>query len=345
MRRCFRLTSSFLIVLIMSGVAGTAGEWTLGGGPVVRLGLRVEARGSSRVQDLHLHAAQPGHSSPSGLGAGDGAWTYDISGYGDRTYDDGFVNLDPGTADPNSIEPGLTWYWGYQSDEQFDGNARTLTFHSQVSDEDIGYGESISLQTLRDDPVSASEDMTAAGIGLTASYATGRRNGLDWSFCVGTKILRGCVDGLRVSPYEETVQQDRYQVVETFTYDEIYTYDTGDTVPPPAPYEGTYNGPGPVIPNTPSGRAQSSALSSSRRRAASSTSWSAANEIDFDVESAVYDLWIGPRVGLAAGPRVSLYAIPSVSLNYIEANVDRTEKFTATYSDGGRELLQAWRDS
>ncbi|MCZ7638474.1 MAG: hypothetical protein M5U12_21955 [Verrucomicrobia bacterium] len=72
--------------------------------------------GSSYTQAQGLHAAPP--VPPA-----------DSETYADRTYDDGYVKLDPGTANPEAVGgPGLTWNWAYDRAEQYDAPAGLLSF-------------------------------------------------------------------------------------------------------------------------------------------------------------------------------------------------------------------------
>ena len=82
-----------------------------------------KVNGGSYVQEMGLHAAKPGRYLPN-VPHVTLPYRYqpsddDISQYGNRSFDNGFVNMDPGTADPNTIEPGLTWYWGYDHENQY----------------------------------------------------------------------------------------------------------------------------------------------------------------------------------------------------------------------------------
>lgn len=351
--------------------AALAGGWSLSAGPTARFGMDVGIRGSSRVHAQGVHAAAPYRSLPGMRSSGPSyryaSGTPDLSGYADRSYDDGFVFMDPGTADPNSLVPGLTWNWGYTDASQYDPSADTLSFHRLLSGidvqslADVSYGEELTRTTLRDTPVSLDDDMSGAGIGISASGSLLSRDALELALCVGFNAIWGAGSHMEASTFEERLRLDRIRVDDSFTYTDThtyrdtYTYDTMGVTPPPAPYSGTYAGGGqgqdPVIPNIPSSYqrdvagSQRQTASTRRTRIDGTSYWRAANRIAFDVDAELYDLWIGPKAAVTLGERLALFAIPSVSLNYIQVDASRTEDFTAAYPDGRSQVLQSWRDS
>ena len=169
--------------------------------------------------------------------------------------------------------------------------------------------------------------------------------------------LWGAGSHMESSTYQEQIRVDRIRVEDNFTYtdthsyQDTYTYDATGVVPPAPPYAGTYGGPGPVIPNVPSSD-QRGVLGSQRQTQSTrqtsidgSSFWTAANRVSFDVDSALYDLWIGPRLAVSPCQRLSVFAIPSVSFNYVNVDVKRTENFNATFADGSTRTLQNWQDN
>ena len=134
------------------------------------------------------------------------------------------------------------------------------------------------------------------------------------------------------------------------TITDTYTYDTTGVTVPAAPHEGTYDGPfdtppvipSPTIPNRPSSVDRDTDRSTRRT---SSTTWSARNHINMEVDTDLYELWLGPRLALQANDRLALHVTPKVSATYVDASVDRTETFVATYADGSSATLNSWSDS
>ena len=78
---------------VLPAYAVQAADWWFQAGPVYRTGMAVRVSGSSYTQTQGLHAAPP--VPPA-----------DSETYADRTYDDGYVKLDPGTPTPRpSADP------------------------------------------------------------------------------------------------------------------------------------------------------------------------------------------------------------------------------------------------
>ena len=304
----------FVAVILICGSAFAEGWW-LKGGPVYRGGMEVEAEGSSRVQDLGVHAAG-NLGDPSSVG--------NANRYDDRTYDDGYVKRDPGTGNPGSIDPDLTWYWGYDNASQYDSGRDTLTFHQTGAE---GYSEVLNT-TFTDD-----DKMDGYGAELVAGRPLADIGRLTLDVCVGLQGLWGMNANLSGSTYQEGV--GRMHVTDT--------YDVSGVNMPGAGHEGTYDGPfdsppvipSPLIPNMPESR--SSRLVDSQ--------WTAENQINMDVESELYNLWLGSRLALALGERFSVHITPKISANYVNVDVDRSETFVATYADGSTATLNSWSDT
>ncbi len=356
------------IAVILAGVfviRVQAGDWSVSGGYVTRLGMDIDIRGSSHVQAQGIHAATPDLRLPAKRQGGPpfryDSGTPDLAGYADRAFDDGLVFVDPGTADPNL--PGLTWYWGYDNASQYRPSANALDFHRSVSgtDEqtltDVSFGEQVSRQTGRNDALALDDDVSGQGFGLTAGCGLYSKGMYDVEFCVGGGVLWGASSHTETSTYEERVRvdrirvEDRFAYTDTHTYQDTYTYDTTGVVPPPAPYAGTYEGPGPLLPNLPSSSRR--AVMDSQRQTQStrltstegSSTWTAANHVSFDVDSTACNLWLGPRLSINPCARLKVFATPSVSINCVNVDVDRLETFAANLADGRVRLLQTWTDS
>ena len=146
--------------------ATRADDWWFDAGPVYRGGMRMNITGQSYAQQLGLHAVPAPMVAPPSAGQ---------SGVlGDRVYDDGYVKLDSGTLNPNSVGgAGNTWNWGYNQASQYNAQAGTLTFHKQG---DVGYQTSAGSS-------STAKDLDGAGIQLSGGfriYESGR-----WSVGLG----------------------------------------------------------------------------------------------------------------------------------------------------------------
>ena len=358
---------ALFFALFLTSNRSQAQDWMINAGPVVRLGMDVKVNGGSYVQEMGLHAAKPGRYLPN-VPQVTLPYRYqpqddDISQYGDRSFDDGFVYMDSGTADPDTIEPGLTWYWGYDHENQYNQANNTLTFQREYSGEDIqhlsveDYGEATYLETLRNDAVSLNDKVNGAGLQLSIGRNLVSRKVFSIGFFGGIKAIWGADTSFHTSTYREKIQKDRIKVEGNFTFIDIhdyrdtYTYDTTGIEPPSAPYEGTYEGPGTVIPNTPSSL-DHEVVQSDRQtehnhstHVVESTSWTAANQIHFDIDANICDLWLGPAFRFRANNKVSFSLTPAITLNLVDMDVSRSEAFIASYSDGSTQTLNSWKDS
>jgi hypothetical protein len=139
------------------------------------------------------------------------------TGSANRTYDDGYVRPDSGA------NPGLTWNWGYENASQVPGDD-TIQFHSSTSPGDA----------FSDD----NDDSPYHGFELTYNRHFGNLGdratwGLETAFgynliCIGDN-----------SPVNSSVRR----LTDTYALDGV--------IPPEPPYSGTFEGPGPLISDSP----------------------------------------------------------------------------------------------
>lgn len=358
--------AAVLLILVLASARARAGSWQFSAGPVYRGGMELSIRGSSYVQTLGLHAASPRRFSSEPAPWPSSSFSCEAGplsddGYADRSFDDGFVFMDPGTADPQSIEPGLTWYWGYENGDQYDAAAQVLSFHRDGAVSETrrhvttAAGRAVTVSPRYDRELSLKDDLDAAGLEWAAGYEvfSGPRFSLQWRF--GFRGFWGISKRFEASTYGEEVCATRYErrttylVTDTCAYRDIYAYDTTGIEPPQPPYQGTYDGPGPVIPNTPAS-AEREILGSSREisradrvHRVGSSDYRAENRVVFEMEADLYSLGIGPRLSADLGP-FGLFAAPALTLNYLDGRVKRAEQFNAFYPDGSSRVLNAWED-
>jgi len=145
--------------------------------------------------------------SPGNPGTAGGGQNHD--------YDDGYVRLDATGNNGN-----LTWNWGYESASQLQGNQ--LSFHSVQSYDTTGTTSSSTVDS-------------GAQIGFDAAYG-----GTLTKFWGGTL---GWEFGFGFLPTKITENQSLSANVTQL----VHTYDTGGIQLPQAPYQGSYQGPGPTI--------------------------------------------------------------------------------------------------
>lgn len=313
------LVGVFVLTLIFIARVEAEHIW-VEAGPAYRAGMDLKASGSSYVQEQGVRAARPFHRRPAGVG-GAGA-------FADRTYDDGYVNQDPGTGNPASIDPNVTWFWGYNNSAQYNASRETLTFQR-------GGGRQLTRRIDQDDGFADDSSFSGIGVGVAAGYPV--RNGADWSVDIvgGLRFFRNDKKSFTASTFAESYRQREYRYVDT--------YDVSGVAIPPAPHQGTFDGPfddppvipSPTIPNRPANRQEQNIRSSS---------WSAQNEVRIVAESDLLELRLGPQLSMRLGETVALRLTPVVTLNYLDADITRREHFTATYAGGRQQVLNSWRD-
>lgn len=306
-------TSTLLMVVaVLSGIAvlalGGGGAWWWSVGPLYRGDMEISVSGTSYVQQNRVHAARGSYVAPNGVGS--------VSSFADRTYDDGFVAVDPGTIESGD---GLTWFWGYVRPDQYNAAADTLSFSR-------GGGSRVSVATTLNDALRDHDRMETWGVEMTAGRRLGKVGAAVVGVQAGLGFLWNLDSRLTGRTYAETISEKRFKVVDVYALDGV--------VPPPAPYQGTYDGPGPLIPNQPTAR---------REVTTGGSTWRAENDVRIDLEAAVQQLWVGPRLELNAGKGVSVFCVPFVSLNRLEARYERDEWFYAIRNNQ-RTTLASWHN-
>ncbi len=199
-----------------------------------------------------------------------------ITGLGDRFYRDGFVRVDSsGSTD------GLTWFWGYDSAGQVQGDAVVQTSRP-------ARGRTVS-ESRRHSPSSWMDDFEAGGPLLNLEYLFPSTS----PFQFGAGISVSWVEwggGSQSSTFRarqssvttETVVTDRFGL--------------GGATPPAAPYEGTFTGPGVLLDAVPAARAVS-------RREVDRSRFEFFNRVDESLDVDLYTLspgvttrWQGGKV-------------------------------------------------
>ena len=138
-----------------------------------------------------------------------------IGGGVNRTYDDGSVGVDS-----SGNQGGQTWNWGYQPGAQVQGS--TLTLHSSSSAVN-------GTLNQNDDP--------QAGFDLAFGRRLGAVLGGQWG-------LQAAFDFTAISIHDNQPLAGTGTVISD-------AYSLGAVIPPQAPYAGSFNGPGPLLGDTP----------------------------------------------------------------------------------------------
>lgn len=149
-------------------------------------------------------------------------------------YDNGFVQPDVG-----GTASGLTWNWGYNDASQISGDSINYQRYSNLP-----HGGTFTKGS--DDPMFGGE--------VTFGVEFGR-------FDVGTKQLSwGAELGYGFTPFKVSNSSSATGTVNYFAA----SHSLGGIVPPAAPYQGTPQGPGPVIGLNPSSSTTTSSMATSQ---------------------------------------------------------------------------------
>ena len=297
-----RKNNRFVALAWAMGItSGFASDWWFAVG-VNQRGMDVEIEGSTYSQDLGLSGANPGtrygaplttnqetgrSDSVSESGRRSSSRTPDIGDentFGDRTYDDGYVRLDPGTGDPLSLEPGLTWNWGYDDGSQTSGQSllftateinesafnRTTTTTVRELATLTQRGERIRVSTVEDRPIRLSDEISGVGLSAEAGYFLSKKENGSLSLVVGLNTAWGAESHRQDTPFRQRIMRQQLERIqrtpssyEIIRSDHIQvngsqvitdSYALQGVLPPSAPYRGNFNGPGPTIPNRPTSR-------------------------------------------------------------------------------------------
>jgi len=339
-----------------------AGESWVKAGLLYRGGMNARSTGTSYTQDQDLHGAEP----VGGLDLPDvGKNPDNINSYANRDFDDGYVYMDAGTGNPASIDPTVTWFWGYQDRDQLDTGADTLTFtRTTVSSKNRpfeGQGRRVVLDALKDTSATFDDDFGGFGAEIVWGFPTDTEGNVRVDFCAGLGVIISENATVGGTSFHEEIRDETFtasgQHRYTDTITDTYVYDVSGVSIPGAPHSGTYDGPfdtppvipSPTIPNRPSDVYRDASRDSNFDVASetiiASTVWNAMNRITMDVDTDIYQAWLGSQLTFNGGESLSFNVTPRVSMNFVDVSVERSEQFSVTYADGGREVLNSWSDS
>ncbi|MBE0586277.1 MAG: hypothetical protein IH612_21245, partial [Desulfofustis sp.] len=180
-------------LLLWAGSDATA-DWRIEAGPIFRSSMETEAGGTSHTQLLGLQTAQPYSIRPAlsrGRAAIVEANPDDITEIRERIFDDGFVGIDLLT-----FADGLTVYFGYDSDSQYNEAERSLTFirtelQPRTVTVDRGTERSRTVQTDLDTDLGVDDRFNGWGVRFDALRSLAFTHGADISLSLG---LRGYKD-------------------------------------------------------------------------------------------------------------------------------------------------------
>jgi len=278
-------------------------RWTLAAGPIWR-----------QLGDIRFNTG----TSPSGISPFFGGNSYTPppgigpdNAFADRTYDDGFVNIDEST-----LGDGMTGFFGYDQASQLQFNP--MEEASLVLTRAGGERRMVSAISTTA-PVSWMEDAdTEVGPYLELCFACPVGDGLTVGAGLNFSVIN--IDGSRsgLNTFSQTHFVDVFDVTATDTYPVTPGGEFG--LPTPAPYAGTYNRTGrALIPNIPASRVLTETPGGSRR----------ANFYDVVAEGLDLDLYtigLGGQVAWLPCPSCFLRAEGGVAINLADWDARRDEQ-------------------
>jgi hypothetical protein len=312
---------SGLTLVLAIGAIANDGVW-FKAGPAYRSSTSIDVTGSSYVQDLGLTAARPFLRLPL-------ADVGPLDAYADRTYDDGYVNIDDITIAGGAglPGPGFTGFFGYNNASQYDGER--LVFQRSG-------GLQLTRTSASGQNLSWDDDVDGVGAELAAGYRLMERDEFTVDGVVGLRIFANESARFNGSTYQESYRETRLAIRDTYPRPLLDPNDPNSTVfIPPAPFAGGFSdgNAGPM--NIPDNREIVST---------GSTVWTAANRIDMKVDSEFYDLRVGPQIGFELNEKVSVNVMPALSFNYLDVSIRRQEDFVITQANGGETVINSWLD-
>lgn len=346
-RHTLHIRLRILLLVTFISASGVRAEWFFEVGPFYRGQMKISVDGGSRAAGTGTNAATPGSRGgppPSGSPA-----LNDDGGSGFRSFENGYVGPSGWVWAQNA---GVTQYFGYETPDQYDAGADTLTFTGTTA----GTGGTSTRTSTRVNTLGSPgwKDSTRTnGVGLigTLGYrfgdtdpdGDGEKKNHDWSLLFRFGWLEGMGADFRNRPAhrEEVIRRTQtYTDSGSATYQ--YTYDTlGNPFFPAAPYTMTDpGGVGPLIGDTPQSidlvsRTDGVALIGDRTSVTHATSY-----VDLDLDVRAFTFQAGPRWLWSPESSVSLYLQPAVTLNLIETTAHRTETFRGV---NGRRIA-SWND-
>lgn len=308
-----------LVMVCSLAVLSFADEGPDAGTPLRKWRVSVGGLGRT-IENVTIHTGTRSSTDlvPKGGGGSSDGSAGSADRYDNHEYDNGFVRTDPSTH-----LNGDTWYWGYQDASQIQNNQLVFSGYGGMHTE---YDRDTTIDT---DAKSLDTDDTLFGPMVQVDYFIGEKKGVAYGLFIGGSFLTYSDSGTASTFHDEQ---------KWTTYDEWVTdrYDLLGMVPPAAPYSGTYDGPGPLLPNTPASR-------TTRREKVDSDvikAWNCIYEsLDFDLTT--FSLGVGVEKRFA---KVLAAAAVGPTLNLVSIDATRNEKLLMSKNNGPETLLHTWTD-
>ena len=301
---CLSATSSMAGSSAVSGKSpgapSSGGYWRVSGGYMHR-----------SLGDVNWATGSHSNLSMLQIGAGSNTPGIDAIGpadaFADRTYRDGFVFRDGGTA-----AGGDTWYWGYNNASQVNGglisfiggNGTAATFGQNENAEYSGWSEKL--------------DGNAPYVQL--EWIVPVNDSLSYGWQGAFSFLSSGVSN-RLSNFSASKNRTDWAISYTDTYD------LQGSIAPLAPYSGTMGGPGILLTNIPGSRVSSQVISGTE-------SVSGTNEIHSEFDVNLWSLSFGPVLEFHRGP-FFLTASAGLTVNIADWDGEQSETLNMTHVISG----------
>ncbi len=275
---------------------------------------KVEFNSGSRSGGLRLPflATVPGRQSSS---AGSS------SEFGSRRYEDGYVDRDAGTA-----RDGNTWNWGYDNASQLSADGSTLSFH--------GTGDS-QLRTSRRSWNGEPESWQPDAEGAVPVVK------LEWEYDFTPRLTGGLSLQYSFLGFDGGNAQQTFSATQSQSsqgYRLTDSYDTSSIIVPQAPFQNSYEGPGPLINNLPSARSVHEGALLGKNEV------SFINRIEETLDVKLHSLAFGPTFTMATEP-VHLALGGGLSLNIADWEATHTETLYVKRNRQAARVYKQWSDS
>ena len=268
--------------------------WHFRIGPVMSPRVRVNVRGPRFALPAMPKAGPNSYSQSSGTGAA--APADPSEGYQNRQYADGYVNPDGGTADPNSIVPGVTWFWGADNVPAQYSDGR-MEFHTEMTrwEESVSTASSSSFSSCRGGSSSESDRDFLVGVEAMGGWTFWDNRTFDAAIDGGFRFYgSGCLDAESLYGYRYETRTTTTTTRKEYRYVDSYDASGWMTVPEGS-YAGTLEGPGRVIGATPSRREELMGSSSETRTSDETRSYAYYGSTKLNYR--IWDLRLGPTLG------------------------------------------------
>ena len=334
--------SIVLSVLVIASISLADSGWFIEGGVWYRGGMKLDITGRSEDVAYSFESAAGGRATvPTGSLQSDNG-----SGARYRSFDDGFVGP---SDDSIPRSEGRTQYFGYQRNNQVDGNR--LRFRQTLTDS--GSVDRQSSSVIGENARWAGSDSSGSGVGgvVTVGRVMVMRPRYDWSFIVQGGWLNGIswnVDHLSDERVllQTTTERSSYEIRETWQF----SYDTRGSIMPSAPYSSSSSGSSTVwISDTPESVQQvGDRVVSESDQVVGRSVTSVSSDVSVRVDARTFIFGVGPRLQVRLHDRIAMFTQGGLTINLIDVDMDRHEVFrnaagATLLADSLQDSKTAWR--